>query len=87
MNEFERGVIHERDRIEALLSEYEITALQGGVVMLVPIVKGPDRSWNGAVHQTGSLSSYFRRGCRCDACKQFASEYQRKRKSARKAKL
>ncbi len=27
---FEKGVQSERDRIEALLSEYEITALQGG---------------------------------------------------------
>ncbi len=54
--------------------------------MLVPIVEKPDRSWKGAVHQTGSLSSYFRRGCRCDICKQFASEYQRERKAARKAK-
>ena len=86
MSEFERGVMHERDRIEALLSEYEITALQGGVIMLVPIVEKPDRSWKGAVHKTGSLSSYFRRGCRCDACKQFASEYQKERRAARKAK-
>lgn len=83
---FDKGVQSERDRIEALLSEYEITALQGGVVMLVPIVEKPDRSWKGAVHKTGSLSSYFRRGCRCDACKQFASDYQKERKAARKAK-
>ncbi len=57
---------------------------RGGVVMLVPIVEKPDWSWKGAVHKTGSLSSYFRRGCRCDACKQFVSQYQKQRRLIRK---
>ena len=33
-------------------------------------------------HITGSLSSYFRNGCRCDACKQVASSWAKKRRAA-----
>ena len=84
MNEFERGVLHERERVEALLGQYEIIELLGGAIMLVPVVVKPDRSWKGAVHKTGSLSSYFRRGCRCDTCKEFVSEYQKQRRLIRR---
>lgn len=33
------------------------------------------------IHATGSLSSYFRNGCRCVACKAFVREYRLERLS------
>jgi hypothetical protein len=76
-----RGAELEHDRIVALLDTYDITELQGGVIMLEPKrVTG----WQGDWHESGSLSSYFRRGCRCDACKGVASAWQRERKAAKK---
>ena len=39
--------------------------------------------WRGDWHESGSLSSYFRRGCRCDACKSVASAWQRERRMAK----
>jgi hypothetical protein len=81
VSEYERGVEDEQARIVALLDTYEITELQGGVIMLEPKrVTG----WRGDWHESGSLSSYFRRGCRCDACKGVASAWQRERREAKK---
>jgi hypothetical protein len=80
MTKYEQGVADEHSRIVALLDTYEITALRGGVIMLEPKrVTG----WQGDHHESGSLSSYFRRGCRCDACKGVASAWQRERKAAK----
>ena len=77
MSDYERGVEDEKARIVALLDTYEITELRGGVIMLEPkLVTG----WQGDWHKSGSLSSYFRRGCRCDACKGVASAWQRERR-------
>lgn len=33
------------------------------------------------IHETGSLSSYFRNGCRCVTCKAFVREYRIERLS------
>lgn len=33
------------------------------------------------IHETGSLSSYFRNGCRCETCKKFANEYVKARRA------
>ena len=81
MSEYERGVSEEQARVIALFEEYDIMQLQGGAILLEP--KRPDRSWQGTQHTTGSLSSYFRRGCRCDACKGVASAWQRQRRMAK----
>ena len=80
MSEYERGVSDEHARIVALLDSYDITELRGGVIMLEPkqAVKQP-----AVQHTTGSLSSYFKRGCRCDACKGVASAWQRQRRMAK----
>lgn len=81
MSDYDRGVADEQARVIALFDTYEITQLRGGVIMLEPKrVTG----WQGDKHETGSLSSYFRRGCRCDACKSVASSWQRERREARK---
>jgi hypothetical protein len=82
MTNYQRGVLDEQARVIALFEDYDITELQGGVILLEP--KRPDRSWQGTQHTTGSLSSYFKRGCRCDACKGVASAWQRERRMAKK---
>ena len=76
MTEYERGVEDEQARIVALLDTYEITELRGGVIMLRPeqLVKQP-----GVSHVTGSLAGYYRKGCRCDACKGVAREWREQR--------
>lgn len=33
------------------------------------------------IHITGSLSSYFKHGCRCETCKAFVSAYRLERLS------
>jgi len=77
-----RGAEIEQSRVIALFEEYDILELQNGAILLEP--KRPDKSWQGTQHTTGSLSSYFKRGCRCDACKGVASTWQRERKAAKK---
>jgi hypothetical protein len=32
-------------------------------------------------HTTGSLSSYFKHGCRCDSCKSLAAQWRKERLS------
>ncbi len=86
MTKFAEGVTAEQNRIIAVLEQYEITKLLGGAILLTPIVEKEDQSWKGVTHKTGSLSSYFRRGCRCDTCKSFVSEYQKHRRTIRKGK-
>lgn len=44
----------------------------------------PDKSWKGMQHKIGSLSQYWRFGCRCDACRGVASAYQKERRLIRK---
>ena len=68
---YEQGVADEQARIVALLDTYDITELRGGVIMLRPKTV-PKQI---VQHATGSLSSYFKRGCRCDACKAVAREW------------
>ena len=82
---YEQGVADERARVIALFDEYEITELRGGVIMLEPRREVVDRSWKGVQHKTGSLSSYWRGKCRCDACRAVASAYNRERRAIRKA--
>jgi len=77
-----RGAEIEQSRVIALFEEYDITELKGGAILLEP--KRPNMSWEGTQHTTGSLSSYFKRGCRCGACKGVASTWQRERKAAKK---
>lgn len=36
---------------------------------------------SAVIHETGSLSSYFRNGCRCVTCKAFVREYRIERLS------
>jgi len=36
-------------------------------------------------HQHGKTWADYNRGCRCDECREFAREYQRKRRQVRKA--
>ena len=76
-----RGAEIEHARVIALFEEYDILELQNGAILLEP--KRRDKSWQGTQHTTGSLSSYFKRGCRCDACKNVASTWQRERKLAK----
>jgi len=71
-----RGAEIEHARIVALLDTYDITELQGGVIMLRP--KQPVQQ-PGVVHETGSLSSYIKRGCRCEACVSVAREWRGQR--------
>jgi len=82
---FQLGVEHERARLVALFDEYMITELRGGAIMLEPRREPVDRSWKGVQHETGSLSSYWRGKCRCDACRAVASAYNRERRAIRKA--
>jgi hypothetical protein len=82
---YEQGVADERARVIALFDEYEITELRGGVIMLEPRREVVDRSWKGVQHETGSLSSYWRGKCRCDACRAVASAYNKERRAIRKA--
>jgi hypothetical protein len=77
VNDYERGVSDEQARVIALFDDYDITQLQGGVILLEP--KRPDRSWEGTQHRTGSLSSYIKRGCRCEACVSVAREWRGQR--------
>ena len=84
MTSYEQGVKDAENRIIALLDEFEITELIGGGYMLKPRLVLPDKSWKGVQHKTGSLSQYWRFGCRCDACKGVASVYQRERRLVRK---
>jgi hypothetical protein len=81
VSEYERGVHDEQARVIALFEGYDILQLQNGAILLEP--KRPDQSWKGTQHTTGSLSSYFKRGCRCDACKGVASAWQRERRAAK----
>ena len=37
------------------------------------------------IHETGSLSSYFRNGCRCVTCKKVANDYVKARRSSETA--
>jgi len=83
MRTYEEGVADEQARVIALFDQYDITELLGGAIMLVPKVEPVDRSWKGLQHKTGSLSSYFRMGCRCDACKALASAWRKERKAVR----
>ena len=84
MTTYEQGVKDAESRITALLDEYDIEELIGGGYILKPRWVMPDKSWKGVQHKTGSVSSYWRNGCRCDACRAFASEYQRERRLIRK---
>jgi hypothetical protein len=45
MTNYQRGVLDEQARVIALFEDYDITELQGGVILLEP--KRPDRSWQG----------------------------------------
>lgn len=76
MKTYDQGIKDEQDRVIAIFDEYDITQLVGGAIILVPKKKAP-----GITHTTGSLSSYFRNGCRCDTCKKVASEYVKQRKA------
>jgi hypothetical protein len=78
MTTYEQGVLDEQNRIIALLDQYDIEELLGGGILLRPKI---DNSWKGKQHKTGSLSSYIRGGCRCDACKAFISAYNKERKA------
>lgn len=84
---YEQGVQDERARVITLLDEYEITELRGGVIMLEPRREVVDRSWKGVQHETGSLSSYWRNKCRCDACRAVASAYNKERRAIRKGEM
>jgi hypothetical protein len=81
VNDYERGVSDEQERVIALFEQYDIMQLRNGAILLEP--KRPDQSWKGTQHTTGSLSSYFKRGCRCNACKNVASTWHRERKLAK----
>ena len=81
MSDYERGVSDEQARVIALFEEYDIMQLSNGAILLEP--KRTGRLWKGTQHTTGSLSSYFKRGCRCDACKNVASTWHRERKLAK----
>jgi len=81
MTEYDRGVSDEQARVIELFEQYDIMQLRNGAILLEP--KRPERSWKGTQHTTGSLSSYFKRGCRCDACKSVASTWHRERKLAK----
>jgi hypothetical protein len=74
---YEQGVADEQARVIALLDEYDITELRGGVIMLRPKTLPREN----VEHTTGSLTSYFKRGCRCDACKGVAREWRANRLS------
>lgn len=74
---YEQGVADEQARIVALLDTYEITELRGGVIMLRPKTE-PKQN---VQHTEGSLTSYFKRGCRCDACKGVARKWRANRLS------
>lgn len=80
MSEYDRGVSDEQARVIALFEDYDIMQLRGGAILLEP--KRPDRSWKGTQHTTGSLSSYFKRGCRCDACSDLARNWRAERVEA-----
>ena len=71
-----RGAEIEHDRIVALLDTYDITELQGGVIMLRPkaVEKEP-----GVEHATGSLAGYYRKGCRCEGCSRVARDWRSER--------
>jgi hypothetical protein len=71
-----RGAELEHDRIVALLDTYDITELQGGVIMLRP---KPVEKQAGVEHATGSLAGYYRKGCRCDGCSRVAREWRDER--------
>jgi len=77
-----RGAELEQSRVIALFEEYDITELKGGAILLEP--KRPNMSWQGTQHTTGSLSSYIKRGCRCDACKAVMSAWHKERRCAKK---
>jgi hypothetical protein len=77
-----RGAELEQSRVIALFEEYDITELKGGAILLEP--KRPNMSWQGTQHTTGSLSSYIKRGCRCDACKSVVSAWHKERRAAKK---
>ena len=71
-----RGAEIEHDRVVALLDTYEITELQGGVIMmrLKAVEKQP-----GVEHETGSLAGYYRNGCRCEGCSRVARDWRAER--------
>ena len=73
---YEQGVQDERARVITLLDEYEITELLGGAIMLTPKCEKPMPLTE---HTLGSLSGYFKNGCRCDACKSVAKRWQDER--------
>ena len=74
---YEQGVQDEQARIVALLDTYDITELRGGVIMLMPKTEQKQNVHHG----TGSLASYFKRGCRCNACKGVARDWRANRLS------
>lgn len=71
-----RGAEIEHDRIVALLDTYDITELQGGVIMLRP--KEVEKQ-AGVEHATGSLAGYYRNGCRCEGCSRVARDWRAER--------
>lgn len=69
---YEQGVADERARVIALLDEYDITELLGGAIMLMPKCEKP---MPHTQHTLGSLAGYYKKGCRCDACKGVARDW------------
>lgn len=100
MKTYEQGVADEYERITREMDKYSIFEIPGGVLMLknpedYEITVSRDGSvivrkkyvkpgWQGTQHKTGSLSSYFKMGCRCDACRALVRNWQQERKEVRK---
>lgn len=79
MSDYSRGVADEEARVIALLDTYDITELQGGVIVLEP--KAVEKQ-AGVEHAIGSLAGYYRNGCRCDSCSRVARDWRTERVNA-----